>query len=131
MRRAISVVLLWAISAPAQAWSPIGGGNPHWAEAAPYSLHMAGSDDLGGYDATLPIVRQGFDDWGRVECSALRTDFQGPTTGVPFSSGSNVVGWIERSWIDDPNAIGITGPSWGSGGRISDAQMAMNGVDFT
>ncbi|MCS6798319.1 MAG: matrixin family metalloprotease [Myxococcota bacterium] len=119
------------IAMPARAWSPIASSRPTWRGPAPYSLHHAGSEDLGGYDATLPIVRQGFDDWARLECSALRTDFRGSTTAVPFQSGSNVVGWIERNWIDDPNAIGITGPSWGAGGHIVDAQMAMNGVHFT
>lgn len=126
-----TAALLLLLASTAHAWTPIASSRPTWSGPAPYSLHEAGSVDLGGYDATLTIVRQGMDDWTRVSCSALHTSFEGSTSSVPFRSGSNVVGWIESSWIDDPNAIGITGPSWGGSGAIVDAQMAMNGVNFT
>jgi hypothetical protein len=126
----LAAVLACAVATPAHAWAPIASSRPVWTGAAPYSLHQAGSADLGGYDATLPIVRDGMDDWTRVSCSALHTTFEGSTTNVPFRSGENTVGWIESSWIDDPNAIGITGPSFTSG-RIVSAHMAMNGVNFT
>ncbi len=120
-----------SLAGDARAWTPIAGSQPTWSGPAPYSLNQNGSEDLGGYEGTLPIVRQGMDDWARVECSALHTSFEGSTTSVPFSSGSNVVGWIESGWIDSPSAIGITGPSWGGSGAIVEAHMAMNGVNFT
>ena len=94
------------VASGAHAWTPIAGSQPTWNDTAPYSLHQAGSDDLGGYDATLAIVRDGMDDWTRVSCSSLHTSFEGSTTGVPFSSGSNVVGWIESGWIDSSSANG-------------------------
>jgi len=127
----VALSSLALVASGALAWTPISGSQPTWNETAPYSLNQNGSDDLGGYDATLTIVRDGMDDWTRVSCSSLHTSFEGSTSGVPFSSGSNTVGWIESGWIDSSSAIGITGPSWGGSGYITDAQMAMNGVHFT
>lgn len=134
LRSGLILGLLCALSfgGDARAWTPIASSQPTWSGPAPYYLHQNGSADLGGYEGTLPIVRQGMDDWTRVSCSALHTSFEGSSSGIPFGSGgANVVGWIESGWIDSPSAIGITGPSWGSSGAIINAQMAMNGVNFT
>lgn len=131
MRAAVVLGVLLLCASTARAWTPIASSQPRWSGEAPYSLHQAGSADLGGYDATLTVVRRGMDDWTAVSCSSLHTRFDGSTTSVPFSSGSAVIGWIESGWIDSSSAIGITGPSWNSSGNIVDAHMAMNGVHFT
>jgi hypothetical protein len=115
----------------ASAWTPIGGSRPTWSEPAPYGLTMPGSSDLGGFDATLAIVREGMDDWGRVSCSSLQTEYTGPSSGRAFGGGSNVITWYESGWIDSSSAIGITGPSWDGTNTIRSAEMAMNGVHFT
>lgn len=131
MRHVLLAAALLLAPIGAHAWTPISGDRPTWSGAAPYSLNSAGSADLGGFAGTEPIVRQAMDDWTRVSCSGLTTNYRGSTGATPFRyDGNAVIGWIESSWIDDPNAIGITGPSWGGSGAIMDAQMAMNGVNF-
>ena len=113
------------------AWTPIDGSQPTWPGTVPYSLHEAGSADLGGFAATEAVVREGMDDWTLRACTDLTTTYRGATSSVAFQSGTAVIGWYESGWPESPSAIGVTGPSFDGSGRILDAHMAMNGVNFT
>ena len=121
--------LALTIAQGASAWSPIDGRRPTWSGAAPYELHNAGSQDL-GFAMTESIVRQGMDDWTRVACTSLTTSYRGPTSRRPTpGDGNSTIGWIESGWPHDSNAIGVTQPQFWS--RISEADMSMNGVNYT
>src|SRR6185436_21095371 len=53
-----------------------------------------------------------------------------PTGG----DGRSVVGWVESGWRYDSSAIGVTQPAWttrSGGARIVEADMELNGVDYT
>lgn len=125
------LVLASVAASDARAWTPIDGSQPTWSGTVPYSLNDRGSADLGGFGPTEAVVREGMEDWTRLTCTSLTVRYDGASGGVPFSGGVNVIGWYESGWVDDPNAIGVTGPRFTSGGQIIDAQMAMNGVNFT
>nr|NIS37508.1 matrixin family metalloprotease [Actinomycetota bacterium]NIU64914.1 matrixin family metalloprotease [Actinomycetota bacterium]NIW26726.1 matrixin family metalloprotease [Actinomycetota bacterium]NIX19269.1 matrixin family metalloprotease [Actinomycetota bacterium] len=131
MRRAVFFTLFAAVlgmASAASAWEGLTSLNPTWSGPVIYSLNSAGSADLGGFDATEPIVRQGMDDWTRVSCSGLTTDYGGSTTSPPGTR--NTIAWREGSWGHDTNAIGVTTPRF-SGSDLIDAAMEMNGVNFT
>lgn len=131
-RRALAALALSAAlgAGTASAWEPIYPTRPVWRPPVPYSLNQAGSDDLGGFAATEPEVRRGMDDWTRVSCTSLTTNYRGSTTRVPGSyEGTSTIGWIESGWRHGSSAIGVTGPRWGS--YIVEADMEMNGVNFT
>ncbi|MCZ7687117.1 MAG: M10 family metallopeptidase domain-containing protein [Sandaracinaceae bacterium] len=114
----------------ASAWEPIYPTQPVWRPPVPYSLNQAGSVDLGGFAATEPEVRRGMDDWTRVSCTSLTTNYRGMTSAVPGSyEGTSTIGWIESGWRHGSSAIGVTGPRWGS--YIVEADMELNGVNFT
>jgi hypothetical protein len=114
----------------AHAWEPIDSSRPTWSTAVPYTLHSAGSADLGGFSATEPEVRRGMDDWARVSCTSLTTSYGGSASSLPVSGdGRSGIGWLESGWPHDTNAIGVTGPRWFR--SIAEADMQMNGVNFT
>jgi hypothetical protein len=114
----------------AHAWNPIASSRPTWATAAPYELNAAGTPDLGGFGPTEAEVRRGMDDWTEPSCSGLETVYGGSTTRSPRTyDGYSTVGWIESGWRFDSNAIGVTQPQFSS--RILEADMSMNGVNFT
>ncbi|AKF06837.1 matrixin family metalloprotease [Sandaracinus amylolyticus] len=131
-RRALAALaLVIALGADvASAWAPIDSRRPVWSGAAPYELHNAGSPDLGGFAMTESIVRQGMDDWTRVSCTSLTTEYRGSTTRRPTPGDRNSsIGWLESGWPYDSNAIGVTRPQfWTS---ITEADMEMNGVNYT
>jgi len=117
-------------SSTALAWTPIDGSSPVWVPPVPYFLNNAGSPDLGGFDATEVEVRRGMDDWTRVSCTNLTTEYRGSTGSVPGSyEGRSTIGWIESGWSHGSGAIGVTGPRWGR--NIIEADMSMNGVNYT
>ncbi len=129
LSRLAFVVILLATSS-ALAWEPIASGNPVWRPPVPYFLNNAGSADLGGFAATEPEVRRGMDDWTRVSCTSLTTNYGGGTSAVPGSyEGTSTIGWFESGWRESSGAIGVTGPRWGR--NIIEADMQMNGVNFT
>lgn len=132
MRRALSLLSFVGVStlaASALAWAPIASGSPTWSGAVPYSLNSAGSADLGGFGPTETEVRRAMDDWTRVSCTSLTTNYRGSTTRSPGNyEGTSTIGWIESGWPHDGSAIGVTGPRWGA--SIIEADMAMNGVNF-
>ena len=118
------------LAVPASAWEPIYPTRPVWRLPVPYSLHQAGSPDIGGFSGTEPEVRRGMDDWTTVSCTSLTTSYRGMTSSVPGSyEGVSVIGWIESGWRHGSSAIGVTGPRWGS--NIIESDMEMNGVNFT
>ena len=115
---------------PVQAWAPIAASRPTWSGTVPYELNMSGSPDLGGFGPTEAEVRRGFEDWTRVSCTDLTVRYGGATSRRPtVSDGNSTVGWIESGWRFDANAIGVTQPQFAS--RIGEADMSMNGVNFT
>lgn len=127
---ALASGLLLALACPAWAWTPISGSRPTWCGTVPYSMQNAGSADLGA-DTTETAVRQGMDDWTRVSCVSLTSNYLGRTGTRPGSyEGTSVIGWIESGWPHDPNAIGVTGPAW-AGSCIREADMQLNGVNYT
>jgi len=121
-----------AVSAsPALAWAPLTPSRPVWSTAVPYELNAAGTPDLGGFAATEAEVRRGMDDWSEPSCSGLTTAYGGSTTRRPSTyDGHSTIGWIESGWPFDSNAIGVTQPQFSSS-RIMEADMSMNGVNFT
>lgn len=130
-RGIVTLALLAALGAsPAAAWEPIYPTEPVWHLPVPYSLHQAGSVDLGGFAATEPEVRRGMEDWTRVSCTSLTTNYRGSTTRRPGDSdGVSTIGWVESGWRHGSSAIGVTGPRFGS--YIVEADMELNGVNFT
>jgi len=117
------------LTSVAQAWEPIDSSRPVWRTAAPYTLHSAGSADL-GFSTTEAEVRRGMDDWTRVACTSLRTTYGGTVSSLPRSGdGASGIGWIESGWPHDSNAIGVTSPRFWR--EIGEADMQMNGVNFT
>lgn len=133
MNRVVVAALAFSlfVATPASAWEPIHPTRPVWNLPVPYSLHQAGSVDLGGFAATEAEVRRGMDDWARVSCTNLTTNYRGSTARRPGTyEGTSTIGWVESGWRHGGSAIGVTGPSWG-GNRLVEADMEMNGVNFT
>lgn len=133
MRRSVFALffcLALLAASTAFAWQPIASGSPTWSPPVPYSLHSAGSADLGGFGPTETEVRRGMDDWTRVSCTSLTTRYNGSTSRTPGSyEGTSTIGWVESGWRHGSSAIGVTGPRWGR--NIIEADMEMNGVNFT
>jgi len=126
----IAFVAILVAASTAFAWEPIASGSPVWDPPVPYFLNNAGSPDLGGFSGTEAEVRRGMDDWTRVSCTSLTTNYGGGTTARPGSyEGTSTIGWIESGWRHGSGAIGVTGPRWGR--FIIEADMEMNGVNYT
>ncbi len=124
----ISVAAVLIGPQSALAWEPIHASNPVWCETVPYSLGAV-SPDLGD-TVSEDVVRNALDDWTKVECTSLTAEYGGRTTATAGEyDGVSMIGWVERGWSYDSNAIGVTGPRWG--GCIVEADMELNGVDYT
>jgi hypothetical protein len=118
-----------ALTPVASAWEPIDSARPTWSGAVPYTLHSAGSADL-GFATTEAEARRGMEDWTRVSCTSLGVSYGGTVSSLPVSGdGRSGIGWLESGWPYDSNAIGVTGPRWFR--SITEADMQMNGVHFT
>jgi len=127
---AFAFVALFAVPSAASAWSYLDSSGPVWCSPAEYALRSPGSADL-GEGTTATELQRGMDDWSRVDCSGLRTSYQGTTsTGTASFDGNSVVDWIESGWRSSSVAIGVTTPQW-SGRCINQADMEMNGVNYT
>ena len=124
------VALALLVPGPAEAWTPITSSRPVWCDTAPYALG-ATSSDL-GESATERETRAGMDEWTTVSCTSLTTRYAGRTSArAGASDGTSMIGWVESNWRHGGQAIGVTGPRWGGRGCIVEADMEMNGVNYT
>ncbi|MFW5920893.1 MAG: matrixin family metalloprotease, partial [Polyangiales bacterium] len=122
---------MFALSAgSAHAWEPIDSSEPAWCETVPYALGQPSSDL--GESTTISEVRSGMDEWTTMDCTSLTTSWEG-TTGSTAGSrdGVSMIGWVESGWPHGSGAIGVTGPQWNYSGCITEADMQMNGVNYT
>ncbi|MBZ0116705.1 MAG: matrixin family metalloprotease, partial [Sandaracinaceae bacterium] len=126
-RRLLVIALVLAAS-PAAAWQPIYSTRPVWRPPVPYSIHNAGSADL-GFATSETETRRGMEDWTMVSCTSLTTTYRGATAARPGTyDGVSVIGWVESGWGHSGSAIGVTGPRWSS--NIIEADMELNGVNY-
>lgn len=127
----LALVLVMSIE-DAHAWAPIDSSRPVWSGPVPYAMHEAGSADLGMASSEM-VTRQGMDDWSRVSCTSLTTNYRGRTATRPGLSGGgdgeSVIGWVESGWAHESGAIGVTGPRWFR--SILEADMQLNGQNYT
>lgn len=116
------------------AWTPIDGSRPVWRMTVPFTMTSGGSADLGAA-TTEAEVQRAMMDWTLVSCTSLEAMYGGSAASRPTSGdGRSMIGWTESGWRHDGSAIGVTGPAWttgGSGPTIREADMEMNGVNFT
>lgn len=134
MNRAIALAALagavFVGSPQAKAWECLTGSCPKWCSAVPYGL-TRGSDDLDA-STNLSEVRRGMDDWTLRSCTSLTTTFNPSATGTAGAGdGRSVIGWVEGGWRHGSSAIGVTGPRWNGRNCIIEADMEMNGQNFT
>lgn len=130
MSRIVRSLALLATVLVLGAWAPIDSSRPVWSGTVPFSMTDPGSTDLGA-DTTEAQVQDGMLDWTRVSCTSLTASYEGRTSVRPDPfDGRSVIGWVESGWGYDSSAIGVTQPQF-SGGRIREADMEMNGVNFT
>ncbi len=148
MRRA-QVLFVWAAvgaSVPAAAYvrSRSDGGAPlAWGRRClPFWINERGSADLGGFAVAEDATRKSFQAWADVACSDLEFPYQGSTdideVGIDFR---NVIVWRDEagSWSHPRGVIALTtttfctkpdGNQCDVAGRILDADIEMNGVDY-
>ncbi|MBO6938805.1 MAG: matrixin family metalloprotease [Deltaproteobacteria bacterium] len=129
---ALALGAAFTFGAPqAQAWECLTGSCPKWCNfPVPYGLTIA-SPDLG--DATtVSELQRGFADWTLVSCTDLTASYTGRSGGTAGNGdGQSLVGWVESGWSHGSGAIGVTGPRWNGRNCIVEADMEMNGVNFT
>ncbi|MCB9645313.1 MAG: matrixin family metalloprotease [Deltaproteobacteria bacterium] len=121
-------------SAPAQAFQAQGYV---WDTTAPvtYQLQPEGSDDVtDGSDLTA--IRNAFNTWEEVACSALR--FTEATWAPPrtvANDGGHRIMWVEEQaeWPGQAGTLALTYTFYTSTGdrKIVDADMVVNGVNWT
>jgi hypothetical protein len=109
----------------------------------PFHLNERGSDNA----ALGPIetaVRRSFAAWEQVDCSDTELTFQGLTNVelvgfTPNAKNINMVVFQEESWPHESKIIALTtvtycsapsGAPCDDAGRVLDADIEMNGVDF-
>ncbi len=125
-----ALALSLAIAAPAAAWEPIASSRPVWSGTVHFELNDQGSDDL-DFATVETEVRRGMEDWTRVSCTSLTTQYDGVVSRTPRGGDGNfTIGWFESGWGHSSSAIGVTGSRFTSG-TIVEADMEMNGVHFT
>lgn len=129
-RAALAGLLLAATASPAEAWSCITGACPKWCGTAQYFIGACSADlDRATCETE---VRRGMDDWQFRACSGLVTNYAGMTSAVPGRyEGTPTIGWIESGWRHGSSAIGVTGPQWDGRNCIREADMEMNGQNYT
>lgn len=125
-RGALLLVLVLVLGA----WAPIDPSRPVWSGVVPFAMTSPGSADL-GLATTEAEVQRGMLDWTLESCTSLEARWGGTTATRPRAfDGVSVIGWVESGWAYDASAIGVTRPQFG-GGRIGEADMEMNGVNYT
>jgi MYXO-CTERM domain-containing protein len=119
----------WAFSAQGYVWDPGTGG------AVAYQLQPEGSDDVAD-GSDLTAVRNAFNTWEEVACSALK--FQEVTWSLPrtvANDGGNRIMWVETQveWPGQPGTLALTYTFYTTTGdrKIVDADMIVNGVNWT
>lgn len=118
------------VSQPALAWECLTGSCPKWCQTVPYGITIT-SPDL-GEATTISETQRGMDDWTRVACTNLTNNYTGRSTGTAGAGdGRSLIGWVESGWRHGSSAIGVTGPRWDGRNCIVEADMEMNGVNFT
>jgi len=128
---AATILVAAASDAPtAHAWECLSGSCPVWCETVPYGIGIV-SDDL-GEGTTVTETRRGMDDWTTRTCTDLTNNYTGRTSArAGAGDGQSVIGWVESGWRHGGSAIGVTGPRWNGRNCIIEADMEMNGVNFT
>lgn len=107
-----------------------------------YYLDAAGTNGLGASQAQQ-CMKDSFNDWQNVDCTALRFTYEGTTTNrkvLPMSSGTtlnengrNELVWInDRSWTFGAQVLGVTmgNGSWNYSGIITESDIAFNGFNY-
>jgi len=116
-----------------------------------FALHSDLSTQMDPW-LTQNAIRRAFASWASVSASAV--DFEEDSIylgvpcphGVPESfvdqlqamcgaglsevDGTNAVFFMEAVWPFGPEVIGLTTVTWARGGRLVDADIALNGVDY-
>lgn len=130
MGAVLAVALL--VSSSAAAWEPIAPSQPVWRSLpVAYWVHRDGSDDLGVATAAVE-VRRGMEDWAAVSCTSLEVDHRGTTSAAPGADDEiSTIGWVESAWPHASSAVGVTSPRWSADGTITEADIELNGVNFT
>lgn len=130
MKSALRTSVLLAAVAFLAGWAPLDPSRPVWSGTVPFAMTSPGSTDLGAA-TTEAEVQRAMLDWTRVSCTSLTARWNGTTSTRPEPyDGVSIIGWLESSWPYDASAIGVTRPQFG-GGRIGEAEMEMNGVNYT
>ena len=158
-RRVFLFVLpaLLAWPTPAQAFKvaidPNTADELRWDTSAPLEYRM--HQDFGGDLPPLRVqgaVRQSFETWTSLPSSDVdieeQTIFRGAACPhampklpeeqvqaicggpLPEVDGESVIFWIETLWPFGNVVIGLTTLTWAEGGRLVDADIALNGVDY-
>jgi hypothetical protein len=99
----------------------------------PIYLDADGTSDIAGSTTDLNAVRNGFNSWNNVTCSALVLSEVGTVTSTSsmLTSGyddKNVFVWLETSqWTLGQWVLGVTLPATTYGGDLIEADIVMNG----
>lgn len=100
-----------------------------------FVLNLAGSDDVGGFDATAPLVEAALAQWSDVGCATFAFRYDGPTDLGFGDDGTNVLSWEETSWAWGDTVLGLTATRFGvdaDGLPVPvGADIVFNGVDWT
>lgn len=136
MKRRLALALFALIlpsfvpASEAFAWECLAGSCPVWCETVPYGITVA-SPDLG--DATtVSEVQRAMSDWTTQACTDLTVSYTGRSGATAGNGdGQSVIGWVESGWRHGSSAIGVTGPRWNGRNCIQEADMEMNGQNFT
>jgi hypothetical protein len=159
--RLVFLLALAAATAPAGAsWGfnvatdPSTGDELRWDHAEPLEYRL--QQDFGGGLPPLRVqgvVRSAFETWTSLPTSDVQVQegpiFRGPACphampadmaaraeqicgeALPDPDGESVIFWIETLWPFDTAVIGLTTLTWAEGGQIVDADIALNGLDYT
>lgn len=110
----------------------------HWVRSdVPYQFNESGSADLG--PEVYPALEAGFQAWN--DASGVDYSYDGCTSkgrgsvingsGDAEPDGDSIVTWIESGWPYPAGTIAITWTYFFEDGEIGEADMLMNGDDFS
>lgn len=110
----------------------------HWNRSnVPYQFNTKGANDLG--TEVFPAVDAGFQAWNAA--SGIDYAYAGCTTkgkgsvvdggGNADADGDSIVTWVESSWPYPAATIAITWTYFFEDGEIGEADILMNGQDYT